>query len=175
MPFVSIKLLISQKAVYHKPEHDLELIFFVFIYLCTNLSGPKVAHTVSELREFKSLPMASWFNPAVSLQRLGSDKMSTIMLFNLCILPYFTKYFLNPAPSSCAKPFTPHLHHCSSLQAFLMIKSSIFSTMPWKLCLKKDLLPQAHQIWPLIQPIRLAMRAGSVTLAYMTTHSISTD
>jgi hypothetical protein len=117
LPFVSIELLISQKAVYHKPEHDLESIFFVFIYLCTNLSGPKVARTVSELQEFKSLPMASWFNPAVSLQRLGSDKISAMMLFELRILPYFAKYFddlkpcalelcqaIYPTPSTLLQP-----------------------------------------------------------------------
>lgn len=37
--------------------------------------------------------MATWFNPVHSLQRLGADKMSSIILFKLRILPYFAKYF----------------------------------------------------------------------------------
>ena len=99
--------------------HDLESIFYVFIFLCTNLSGAKVPCPLPELRELKSLPMASWFNPASSTERLGAawDKMASMMLFEQCILPYFAKYFVDlilcarqlrnaiyPEPTSLVEP-----------------------------------------------------------------------
>lgn len=98
---MAIELLISQTPVFHKSCHDIESIFFVFIYLCTNLSGPGVPRPLCELREFRSLPMASWFNPAFSMQRLGADKISALALFEQRITPYFSEYFNDLKP--CAR------------------------------------------------------------------------
>ena len=90
---MAIELLISPEPIFHKPRHDLESIFFVFIYLCTNLSGPGSTRSLQELRELESLPIAAWFNPAYSLERLGADKISALMLMSQRILPYFSPYF----------------------------------------------------------------------------------
>jgi hypothetical protein len=98
---MAIELLVSQTPVYHKARHDIESIFFVFIYLCTNLSGPGVPRSLSELREIRSIPLASWFNPASSMQRLGSDKISSLALFEQRITPYFAEYFKDLKP--CAR------------------------------------------------------------------------
>jgi Fungal protein kinase len=100
LPFMSIELLVSRKPVYHKPRHDLESIFFVFIYLCTNLSGPGLPRPLHELQKLESLPIASWFNPDFSMERLGADKISAMMLINQRIIPYFADYFLDL--KSCA-------------------------------------------------------------------------
>ena len=126
---MSIQLLLSQNDVFHTPSHDLESIFFVFIYICTNLSGPQVPRPLSELRELKSLPMAAWFNPASSMERLGSDKMASMMLFTQRILPYFAEYFhdlkpcalrlkstIYPTPTSLVDPIV--VSHDEIIQIF---------------------------------------------------------
>lgn len=95
---MAIKLLISQNSVIHKPCHDLESIFFVFIYLCTNLNGPGSPRPLCELRELQSLPIASWFNPTFSIEQLGADKISALMLIKQCILPFFSEYFNDLKP-----------------------------------------------------------------------------
>jgi serine/threonine protein kinase len=98
LPFMSIELLISRLPVFHKARHDLESVFFVFIYLCTNLSGPQVPRPLHELQELRSLPIASWFNPASSMERLGADKLSAMALIDQRIIPYFSEYFEDLKP-----------------------------------------------------------------------------
>jgi protein kinase-like protein len=95
---MAVELLISQTPVFHKPRHDLESIFFVLVYLCSNLSGPQVPRPLSELQKLQSLPIASWFNPAFSIERLGADKISALMLINQRITPYFSEYFNDLKP-----------------------------------------------------------------------------
>lgn len=106
---MAIELLVSKESIFHKPRHDLESIFFVFVYICTNLSGPGAPRPVQELRELKSLPIASWFNSASSLQRLGLDKLGDVMLFEERIIPYFSPYFqdLKPCANKLCKLFFP--------------------------------------------------------------------
>jgi len=90
---MAIELLISQKSIFHKPCHDLESVFFVLVYLCTNLSGPGAPRLLKEIQKLKSLPIAAWFSPMLSIQRLGIDKLGDMLLFDQHILPYFSLYF----------------------------------------------------------------------------------
>jgi hypothetical protein len=107
---MSTELLLSQIPVFHKPSHDLESVFFIFVYLCTNLGGPNVPRSATELQILKTLPMASWFNAASSMERLGSDKMASMLLFEQRILPYFAGYFedLKPCARQLYNTFYPN-------------------------------------------------------------------
>ena len=108
---MAIELLVSQDAIYHRAHHDLESVFFILIYLCTNLSGPGTVRPLSELQDIPSLTIASWFNPAASLQRLGADKISSMILFEQRILSYFSPYFedLKPCVVKFFKAIYPDL------------------------------------------------------------------
>ena len=90
---MAIELLISQKSIFHKPRHDLESVFFVLVYLCTNLSGPGAPRLLEEIQKLKSLPITAWFSPTLSIQQLGIDKLGDMLLFDQRILPYFSPYF----------------------------------------------------------------------------------
>src|ERR1700733_13885162 len=108
---MAIELLVSSDAIYHRAHHDLESVFFVLIYLGTNLKGPGTVCPLSELRDIPSLPIASWFDPAASLQRVGADKISSMILFEQRILSYFSPYFedLKPCVVQFFKAIYPDL------------------------------------------------------------------
>src|ERR1700751_2459670 len=90
---MAIELLTSKGRIIHKPRYDLESLFFVLIYLCTNVQGPGCLRNVEEFEQFDSVPMTSWFDPKSSFMRLGLDKASAMIPFDPRILPYFSSYF----------------------------------------------------------------------------------
>jgi Fungal protein kinase len=91
--FMAIELLTTQGAIIHKSRHDLESLFYVLIYLCTNVQSPAHLRDVEDLERFQSVPMRSWFEPKSSLMRLGLDKAGALARFRTRILPYFSSYF----------------------------------------------------------------------------------
>jgi len=66
-PFIAIELLISQGTIYHKAQHDLKSLFYVLIYICTNIQSPGCLWELGKLEQFESVPMSSWFDAKSSL------------------------------------------------------------------------------------------------------------
>jgi hypothetical protein len=111
VPFMAIGLLSSEGPIIHQPRHDLESLFFVLIYLCTNIQCPGLLRNVDELDQFKSLPMSSWFDPKATFMRLALDKLGAMSAFDQRILPYFSSYFdeLKPCIRSLYNAIFPSL------------------------------------------------------------------
>ncbi|KAF8220012.1 hypothetical protein L208DRAFT_1178935, partial [Tricholoma matsutake] len=76
----------------HASHHDLESLFFVLIYICTNLSGPGAIQTQEELHQFSSIPL-SWFQTSNSLHAIGTAKLGAMCELDLLILRFFAPYF----------------------------------------------------------------------------------
>lgn len=84
----------------HKPKHDLESLFYVLIYICTNLKGPRnMVRTKAEvLKEHSSVPLYDWFDMDASFRSLGRTKAGQFDTFQESILDKFSPYFADLAP-----------------------------------------------------------------------------
>lgn len=95
---MAIELLMGGKNVTHSPSHDLESLFYVLIFICTNLEGPGTPRSLESLIAFTSLPIASWFVPETSFEGLATDKLGVAHAFEKRILKYFSPYFSDIKP-----------------------------------------------------------------------------
>ena len=92
---MAIDILLSRaQGVQHKPQFDLESLFYVLIYLCINLKGPQNRiRNLDDLSSFTSFPVAEWFSAKGSFARLGRTKLSHLQTFETSVLDFFAPYF----------------------------------------------------------------------------------
>ena len=120
---MTIKLLVKRMKLQHAPHHNLKSLFFVLIYICTNLSGPGAVQTQEELHQFSSIPLSSWFKTSNSLCAIGTAKLGAMCELDLLILTFFVPYFkdlkecvgklLKAMYSSSRMPSRSSMKHCS--------------------------------------------------------------
>jgi hypothetical protein len=108
-PFMSVELLTKQEKIRHDCYHNLESLFFVLIYLCTNLSGPGTIRTREELEVFTSIPLSSWFKTSSSRRQIGINKAGALCNFRTNILNFFAPYFEDLKP--CAIKLFKAMYH----------------------------------------------------------------
>jgi Fungal protein kinase len=94
---MSVELLTNQGKIRHDYYHDLESLFFVLVYLCTNLSGPGTIRSQEELKVFSSIPLSSWFKIS-SLHQIGINKAGALCNFRMNVLNFFAPYFEDLKP-----------------------------------------------------------------------------
>jgi serine/threonine protein kinase len=97
-PFMAIELLMRKSKIRHAIHHDLESLFFVLIYICTNLSGPGAIRTREELKVHSSIPLSAWFKASSSLHEVGISKAGAFCQFDENILKPFAPYFEDLKP-----------------------------------------------------------------------------
>jgi hypothetical protein len=90
---MAVELLLGNKDLIHRPSHDLESLFYVLVYICTNLEGPNTPRSLSDLITFTSLPMAAWFVPETSFEGLATSKLGIAHTFESRIVGRFSPYF----------------------------------------------------------------------------------
>jgi Fungal protein kinase len=95
---MAVELLLEGKNVTHRPSHDLESLFYVLVYICTNLGGPGTPRTLEELLDFTSLPIAAWFVPETSFEGLATSKLGLAHAFEKRIVDRFSPYFTDIKP-----------------------------------------------------------------------------
>jgi serine/threonine protein kinase len=108
-PFMSIELLTEEGKIRHDTYHDLESLFFVLIYLCTNLSGPGTIRSQKELEVFSVIPLSSWFRASSNLFEVGLYKAGAMCKFRASILDFFAPYFDDLKP--CMKQLFKAMYH----------------------------------------------------------------
>ena len=102
-PFIAVELLLF--AIPHRVVHDLESAFYVLLFICTHLEGPRNAVRDPPLygalgEQFYPSHMKSWFTTD-DLATLGHLKSSQMFLhFEERILPHISPFF---------KPLVPYL------------------------------------------------------------------
>ena len=95
---MAVELLMEEKAVTHRPAHDLESLFYVLIYICTNLGGPNTPRSLDELLKFRSIPIATWFAPEASFDSLATSKLGVAHAFERRVVDRFSPYFTDIKP-----------------------------------------------------------------------------
>jgi hypothetical protein len=97
-PFMAIELLLKKGGIRHTPQHDLESLFYVLLYLCTNLDGPGVIRSPAELNKHSTIPLSFWLQASSSLHQIGLHKAGTLADFETSILKCFSPYFVDLQP-----------------------------------------------------------------------------
>ena len=97
-PVMAVELLLDGAAVTHRPLHDLESLFYVLVFICTNLEGPSTPRSLADLLNFTSLPLAGWFTAGASLESLGTNKLGLAHAFERRIVGRFAPYFTDLKP-----------------------------------------------------------------------------
>jgi hypothetical protein len=101
LPFIAIELLIT--GVPHRVVHDLESLFFVLLFICTHLDGPRKIHNPplygGKKESTHSSPMKAWLTMK-DIRSLGFLKNGAMIGFEENVLPHISTYF---------SPLKPHL------------------------------------------------------------------
>jgi hypothetical protein len=95
---MAVEILLDGGNVPHRPSHDLESLFYVLVFICTNLEGPGTVRSLDDLLEFTSLPMAAWFVAEASYESLGTNKLGLAHAFEKRIVDRFAPYFTDLKP-----------------------------------------------------------------------------
>jgi hypothetical protein len=95
---MAVEILLEGGKVTHCPSHDLESLFYVLVFICTNLEGPGAVRSLDDLLEFTSLPMAAWFVAEASYESLGTNKLGLAHAFEKRIVDRFAPYFTDLKP-----------------------------------------------------------------------------
>lgn len=98
MPFMAVEILMDADKAPHRPSHDLESLFYVLIFICTNLSHPNTPRSLEDLLDFKSLPIAAWFVPETSFEGLATSKLGISHAFEKRVVELFALYFADLKP-----------------------------------------------------------------------------
>jgi hypothetical protein len=104
------EILRDGSAASNRPTHNLESLFFVLLWICSNYSGPSNAVRGDEKR--KDIPIMMWADTQSTLEMIGDLKSGHICNeenFNKRILDYYAPYFedLKECSNELRRLFTP--------------------------------------------------------------------
>ena len=94
IPFMAREILRDGAKAKHRPTHDLESVFYVLLWICSNYSRPNNA--IRNNPRQKHRPILSWVNTRASLEEISDTKaghISSDAQFTTRILDYFAPYF----------------------------------------------------------------------------------
>jgi hypothetical protein len=94
LPFIAIELLIL--GVRHRVIHDLESLFYVLLFVCTHLDGPRKIHNPplfgGKQASSHPSPMKDWISTK-DIRSLGFLKSGSMLGFENHVLPFISPYF----------------------------------------------------------------------------------
>ena len=96
-PYMAIEALLeTNPAFIHKPQHDLESILYIILYICTFVRGPGLL--LYNLNMPSALPpLRTWFSNN-RIREIGYRKLAHLQCYDIAILPNFTPYWHDFAP-----------------------------------------------------------------------------
>ena len=94
---MSIEALLAIEPTFvHKPQHDLESILYIILYICTFVRGASLPLCKLDVMR-PSPPISTWFfNDGI--RGIGYRKLTHLESHDDYILPYFTPYWSDFAP-----------------------------------------------------------------------------
>jgi hypothetical protein len=143
----------------HKPQHDLESMLYVILYICTFVRGPGLLLNESDMSTM-SLPIRSWFSND-EIREIGYHKLAHLECYDHSILPNLTPYWHDFAPfvedliTSCF-PVKPRLPNEMQYERVLQILEKAYDTV-------EEPLGLANQVSPAL--VRPSKRANSSSLS----------
>ncbi len=93
---MAIEALLAINFV-HKPQHDLESILYIILYICTFVHGPGFPDVTVPHHMSRSPPISTWFCNA-DVREIGYLKLAHLQRYDVAILPYFTTYWRDFSP-----------------------------------------------------------------------------
>jgi hypothetical protein len=90
-------LLAINQTFVHKPQHDLESILYIILYICTLVHGPGLPQYELDPTHYMSPPIFTWFC-GDSAREIGYRKLYHLKSYDVAILPYFTPYWCDFSP-----------------------------------------------------------------------------
>lgn len=87
-------LLAMDRKFIHQPQHDLESILYIILYICTLVRSPSLPLDVTRL--MSPLPIFTWF--CNNVREIGYRKLAHLERYDVAILPHFTPYWCDFAP-----------------------------------------------------------------------------
>jgi hypothetical protein len=95
-PYMAIEALLGTNTTFiHKPQHDLESILYIILYMCTFVWGPGLP--LYKLDIPPASPLRTWFNND-RITEIGLRKLIHLQCYDIAILPNFTPYWRDFAP-----------------------------------------------------------------------------
>jgi len=86
-------LLATNGTFVHKPQHDLESILYIILYICTLVRGPGLPlYNLDVTHPDTPPPISTWFC-SDSVREIGYRKLAHLEGYDAAILPYFTPYW----------------------------------------------------------------------------------
>jgi hypothetical protein len=94
-PFMALEVLAhaDDHPIQQTPQHDLESIFYVLLYICSKFKGPKNLKRSS--KEDKGLDINAWFSAVDSYHALWLKKFGALSRFEELFISKFMPYFVN--------------------------------------------------------------------------------
>jgi len=92
-------LLAINPTFVHKPQHDLESILHIILYICTFIHGPGLPLSQHKLDVTHRTPppIRTWFSNN-DIREIGYQKLAHLECCDVAILPYFTPYWHDFSP-----------------------------------------------------------------------------
>jgi hypothetical protein len=115
----------------HKPQHDLESILYIILYVCTFVRGPGLLRLTES--DTKPLPLCTWFS-SDEIKEIGYRKLAHLECHDHAILPNLTPYWHDFAPFvkdlivSCF-PVKPSLPNEMQYEQVLRILEKAYDTV----------------------------------------------
>jgi len=96
-PYMAIEALLETNTAFtHKPQHDLESMLYIILYICTFVWGPGLPLYKLDIPP-TSLPLRTWFSND-RIREIGYRKLAHLQCYDLAILPNFTPYWRDFTP-----------------------------------------------------------------------------
>ena len=92
---MAIAILRNHTKVVHGPEHDLESLFYIFLWICINYAGPH-GEVRKDFPSKQEIPVLKWIDPEKSFRDIAEAKLgqcSYPSVFRTDILSFFHGYF----------------------------------------------------------------------------------
>ena len=95
---MAIEALVNYgKPFIQRPNHDLESLLYVILYVCTYTTGPGTMRKDTDIPKTMSLPLSHWFTKQY-VKEIGRSKAGHMLMAEDTMLSKFDEYWADFTP-----------------------------------------------------------------------------